>query len=144
MFVKRFFCMVVVCVILLGLLSAQDTASAVVLENSCPDHFVEITEPTDEIEYRYYSFDSHKCYQIYIGICYTCESVERVGQYLLTEEHKWYYVDGGHLPGKLKHNRNKLCPICEFQIVELLNCPGPENGGCIVIMNRVNDETVQQ
>ena len=102
---------------------------------ACPDHFVEITDWTGEIEYRPYSLDEHKCYDVYIGICYTCESVERVGMYKATYPHSWLHKDDGHVEGKLLHRRVKLCPVCGYTILEFLNCPGPENGGCIVTMD---------
>lgn len=119
---------------------AEDRIVMTSLTTGCPDHFVEITNWAEEIEYRYYSMDEHKCYDIYIGICYNCQSVERVGLYRATFSHNWIYEDGGHLSNKLLHQRIKLCPVCEYSYVELLNCPGPQNGGCMVTLNKINHQ----
>lgn len=119
---------------------AEERIMMTALTSDCPDHFVELTKWTGKIEYRYFSNTEHKCYYIYNGICYTCNSVERVGVHEGTYKHEWIYEDGGHLSNKLLHKRITICPACEYSFSELLNCPGPANGGCMVTLTTINHQ----
>lgn len=103
--------------------------------------FIEITEPLGKIECRYYSVDSHKYYDLYLGICYTCETTYDVGLEIGTEAHITESIDGGHVSNSLRHEKITYCIMCGYRYRELLNCPGPNNGGCVAIMSVDVDET---
>ena len=132
--IKKLSCILVIAILLCGCTFAKADILPFVVNVDCPDHFVEIDEPLGEYEYRYFTVDYHKCYSIYWGICYTCGSVERVGMFEGMYAHEWIYEDGGHVGVSLKHRRTKLCPVCGYAIVEQYNCPGPANGGCVIIL----------
>lgn len=140
---KRLLCLFVLIAVLCGCVNASAEIILFSVNVDCADHFVEITEPLSALEYRYYSSDSHKCYELYRGICYTCGSVETVGKYKATFLHDWTYEDMGHIDGTLKHRRKKLCPTCEHSIMETLNCQGPEYGGCIIEMYNSNNQQTE-
>lgn len=141
--IKRLSCLLLLTFVLCGCVCAKADILPFAVNVECPDHFVEITDPLGEYEYRYFTVDSHSCYSIYRGICYTCGSIERVGKFVDTYPHSWMYEDGGHVGVSLKHLRTKLCPVCGYAIVEQYNCPGPENGGCNILMGGGNGQETE-
>lgn len=86
-----------------------------------------------------YSTTDHRWRYCYHAVCFECGSTSISYDWGIAEPHSWEYTSDAHVSNTLEHAFYKRCTVCGTTRAEYRNCPGPQNGGCILLMPGVNN-----
>ena len=92
----------------------------------------------------YYSTATKHEYRVYYyGVCFECGSACDIYQINGYGEHIWVYSSNKHMGTTLRHQVIYRCSMCYNEMYDYFDCHGPENGGCTIIINSVDDSAIE-
>lgn len=81
-----------------------------------------------------FSTVNHKWRICYHAVCFECGSTSISYDWGASEPHNWEYVSERHCGNTLRHEFKKRCKVCGDTEFDYRDCPGPQNGGCIITL----------